>query len=94
MHQALYRAQRQWAESSAALGMFADMAQGLGLDRDKFLTDLNSQAAGAKVNADVLSGTKAGLNGTPTFFLNGERIQPNGYDAFRSRIEAKLLSNP
>ena len=44
-----------------------------GLDLDRFARDVESEVVAAKVKADFLSGARSGVNGTPTFFVNGHR---------------------
>ena len=39
---------------------------------------------------DVSDGEALGVQGTPTFFLNGEKLQPNSYDDFKMAIDAAL----
>lgn len=48
-------------------------AEALGLDMDRFARDFASPEVAAKIRADFLSGARSGVNGTPTFFVNGER---------------------
>ena len=48
-------------------------AQEIGLDMDQFRSDLANHTFAADVQADFDSGIRSGANGTPTFFLNGER---------------------
>jgi protein-disulfide isomerase len=48
-------------------------AQELGLDMERFAADIESDDVVQKVRADFLSGARSGVNGTPTFFVNGER---------------------
>ena len=45
----------------------------LGLDVAKFMKDLKSQSFLARVKEDFSSGVRSGVNGTPTFFINGIR---------------------
>ncbi len=45
----------------------------LGLDTDRFTTDLRSHAGAARVAEDVDSADLSGVSGTPTFFINGRR---------------------
>ncbi len=49
-------------------------AQELGLDLDKFSTDLKSAEVKAKVEADMALGESRGINATPTFYINGKRV--------------------
>ncbi len=53
-------------------GLFA-RAAALGLDLECFLSDLGTAAHAARVRADVASAQESGDEGTPTFFVNGER---------------------
>ena len=48
-------------------------AEALGLDMERFARDFASPEVAAKIRADFLSGARSGVNGTPTFFVNGER---------------------
>jgi protein-disulfide isomerase len=45
----------------------------LGLDIGKFVADMASPAVEEKVRSDFMSGIRSGVNGTPTFFINGKR---------------------
>ena len=46
-------------------------AKEIGLDGAAFASCLDSGKTAAKVAADVAQGTKHGVTGTPTFFING-----------------------
>src|ERR1700727_3753185 len=52
----------------------------LHLDIPLFITQLASGAFLERVKADVVSGLKSGVNGTPTFFINGKLYDaPHAY---------------
>jgi protein-disulfide isomerase len=51
-----------------------EYAERLGLDVGLFEEDVLTQRHLPKVRADVRSGLKSGVNGTPTFFVNGVRL--------------------
>ena len=55
-------------------------AGALDLDLERFVTDLRSHAHADRLREDFLSGVRSGVNGTPTFFVNGIR-HDGGYDA-------------
>jgi protein-disulfide isomerase len=55
-------------------------ASALDLDVERFVTDLRSHAHAGRLREDFLSGVRSGVNGTPTFFVNGIR-HDGGYDA-------------
>jgi protein-disulfide isomerase len=48
-------------------------AQMLGLDLDRFGADLQHHVHAPRVREDFMSGVRSGVNGTPTFFINGVR---------------------
>lgn len=50
-------------------------ASKVGLDLKRFEADVASPAAKAAVAADKAQGTKVGVDGTPTFFVNGRRAE-------------------
>jgi protein-disulfide isomerase len=62
-----------------ALRDLVEYANALSLDLDRFASELESGAHTARVREDFLSGVRSGVNGTPTFFVNGIRHN-GGYD--------------
>ena len=48
-------------------------AQLLGLDVGQFQLDLMNRTYAPRVREDFISGVRSGVNGTPTFFINGVR---------------------
>ena len=48
-------------------------AQVLGLDLKRFDQDLADNVYAPRVREDLMSGVRSGVNGTPTFFINGVR---------------------
>ena len=91
MHDKLFENQTAWANDSDAFSLFSAYAESLGLDPAKFEADFNSQEVADKVENDYRSGIQAGVNSTPTFFINGSRISnPRSIDQFRSILEREL----
>lgn len=68
MHDALF--EHQHALSDRHLVEYADA---IGLDRTRFRRELSEHTHTAHVREDFLSGVRSGVNGTPTFFINGYR---------------------
>ncbi|HZS41221.1 MAG TPA: DsbA family protein [Polyangia bacterium] len=68
MHDLLY--ENQDALEVEDLVRYADV---LGLDVDQFVEDVRTQRFLGKIRADLKSGALSGVNGTPTFFVNGRR---------------------
>jgi len=48
-------------------------AKALGLDAKRFVKEMESEAPLARVQEDFKGGMRSGVNGTPTFFINGVR---------------------
>lgn len=48
-------------------------AEGVGLDTDRFVREMEAGAHQERVREDFSSGVRSGVNGTPTFFINGVR---------------------
>jgi protein-disulfide isomerase len=62
-----------------ALRDLVEHAEALGLDLERFTSELESGAHTGRVREEFLSGVRSGVNGTPTFFVNGIRHN-GGYD--------------
>ena len=86
MHDLVFEEQKKWGERAAAdPTIFERYAEQLGLDMERFTQDVGSQEVKDRVLRDRDAGTQLGVNGTPSFFLNGNKIQnPQGYEAFKS----------
>ena len=68
MHDALFQHQSDLRASTLAA-----IARALGLDIQVFTGDLARHAHLAKVRSDFMSGVLSGVNGTPSFYINGIR---------------------
>ncbi len=68
----------EWVASKNPITFFEEYAKGLGLDVTKFKQDMASQEVNSKINADIKEGQKLGATGTPTFVLNGVKIDSPG----------------
>jgi protein-disulfide isomerase len=84
MHDKLFATQPDWALSPDPKTVFAGYALELGMDKDKFLSDYDSQVVKDSVNADILAATRYALTGTPTFFVNGVNTD-------FAKIESKII---
>ena len=91
MHDLIFQNQSDWSEDKNAAVLFAKYAQDIDLDLARFQTDVASDEIKAKIENDYQSGVKAGVNSTPSFFLNGKKINnPRNYDEFKNAIEQAL----
>ena len=76
MHDLLYNQGnwQQWTNASSPETFFNQYATQLGLNVDKFKQDYKSTAVNDLINADMAEGNRLGITGTPTFFVNGRKI--------------------
>ncbi|MDX8143162.1 thioredoxin domain-containing protein [Lentzea sp. BCCO 10_0061] len=92
MYQRMYETQQQWGEKQVLQHeLFVSFARDLGLDMTKFEADLNDPATLERVLKDRKDGTTVGVQGTPTFFINGTKFQgAPSYDGLKAAIEREL----
>ncbi|HET6370969.1 MAG TPA: thioredoxin domain-containing protein, partial [Nitrospiria bacterium] len=91
MHNLIFEHQKEWSERTDARNLFIGYAKQLGLDITRFEADMDAESAKKEVESDMQSGFLLGVNGTPTFFLNGVKLQnPRTYDAFRNLIQLSV----
>lgn len=89
----LFAGQDIWSKERGT-ETFEKYAKELGLNTDKFKQDLESDASKKIVDDDYNQGLDLGLNSTPTFYVNGKKIQnPDSVDAFKAIIESELKAN-
>lgn len=77
-------------QSALEVDKLKQYATDLGLDRARFDASLDSGKFAEKVQRDVLDGEKLGVNGTPTFYVNGKRVSDRSYEGLKATIEAAL----
>src|SRR4051812_1278721 len=66
-------------------------AAALGLDESQFIADLSQHVYAARVREDFMGGVRSGVNGTPTFFINGGRHDgPFDFDTLSEAVENQI----
>jgi len=91
MHDILYEQQQTWGESNDPTSFFIGYASQLGLNIDTFKADMASANVNDLINADIQEGQKLGANSTPTFVLNGKKIDnPHSLDDFNKLIDSAI----
>ena len=81
MHDAIFENQE-----NLDLELLAELAQDLGLSSEDLLGALERHEYLPKVKDDFMGGVRSGVNGTPTFFINGYRYE--GLYEFEDLVEA------
>lgn len=92
MHSMLFENQEQWSTSSNPAMEIVNYAREIGLDMDQFTEDLNSAETQETVMAQKEEGEDRGVNSTPTFFIDGEKVEPlpKTYEEFEALIQQRL----
>ncbi|UMQ42699.1 thioredoxin domain-containing protein [Chryseobacterium sp. Y16C] len=78
MHDAIYENQGSLNE----LFLF-ELAEKIGLNVSQFKTDIQKAELEDKVDSDFESGIMSGVNGTPSFFVNGNKFNGSAMDLFQ-----------
>lgn len=90
MHDLLFDRQSAWVKVASSEEMFTTYAEELGLNKEQFATDMKSDEVQNKIGEDLNSGNASGVSGTPTFYLNGNKVSPGSLDEFKALIDAEL----
>lgn len=92
MHDLLFQNQRYWSSSGNPQPIFVGYARDLGLDLEQFRNDLNASETQRTVMEEKREGQQRGVNSTPTFFINGDRLEtlPRNYSSFKGIIESYM----
>ncbi len=73
-HDAIFAWSRRHGPPSLGLDAFQRIAQELALDWGRIETALGEHRFLQRIQTDFSGGIRSGVNGTPTFFLNGQRF--------------------
>ncbi|MDQ4078666.1 MAG: thioredoxin domain-containing protein [Chloroflexota bacterium] len=87
MHDALFNSMDRWAGQQSPATIFNEIAEEVGLDGEEIQACVESGRFEEQVNAGLAEGLRLGVSGTPTFFINGDRLvgaQP--FEAFEAYL--------
>ncbi len=85
MHTLLFKNQKSLSDA-----IYTELAQELDLDMVAFVKDSKDSSISAIISADTNSGTAIGVNATPTFFLNGVKLELAGPSDLIDAVETAL----
>lgn len=86
MHDLLFENQERLGDD-----LYAELATQLGLDAAKLRESLENGTYTRRVRTDFTGGVRSGVNGTPTFFVNGQRHNgPADFEHLVKAIEAAI----
>lgn len=91
MYHRMYETQPEWGErQESEAARFRAFAADMGLDMAAYDAAVADPATLERVLRDREDGLALGVQGTPTFFLNGEKLEVDTTDEFIERIDAAL----
>ena len=82
MHDLLFANQAKLSDQE-----FSDLAKQLNLDMTKFDADIKNGAYTNRVLDDESAGNTFGINATPTFFLNGKKLDITSYEDLKTAVD-------
>jgi len=89
MSDLLFDNQTSWSTSNDPQNeFFLKYATQLKLNIDQFKKDSDSTDVKNRVAEDLREAEQIGVNSTPTFFLNGQKVDVNSYDEFKSLLKS------
>jgi protein-disulfide isomerase len=82
---------RLFASTSLQMDDLKKFAQELELNMEQFTSCLDSSKSAAGIDADMQAGQQAGVNATPTFFVNGYPLSgAASYERFKELVDTAL----
>ena len=91
MYRLMFETQSTWGEQQVShAATFRQFAADLGVDMAAYDRAVADPATLERVRADQRDGHAAGVQGTPTFFLNGQRLDPRSIADLRTALDQAL----
>lgn len=91
MHTAIYLNQDIWSTMTTPTDAFVEIAKKLNLDVEKFKLDMTSEKYDQFITNDRKDGIDAGVNATPSFFINGRKyLGGNNYITLKLAVDEAL----
>ena len=84
----LFKNQQAWSTSNdPKKEYFLNYAKELTLDINRFKKDFESTEVKDRVAEDLREAEQIGVNSTPTFFLNGQKVDVNSFEEFKTKLK-------
>lgn len=85
----LFETQTQWGEKQASQAtLFRTYAEELGLDMATYDAAVAAEETKERIRRDIADGKGLGVTGTPTLFLDGEKLILNSEEQFRQLLDS------
>lgn len=91
MYDLLFETQPEWGEQQASQEeVFFGFAEDLDLDMEEFRAVYDDPATLEKIRRDKADGQALGVTGTPSFFLDGEKLEVQSFEELVERLEQAI----
>ena len=92
MHKLLLSSHDRWARNPQARDVFLELAKQIGLQPESFKRSLDSPELEQTILNEAARAREAGINATPTFLVNGKKLEPTPatFDEFDNQIRGLL----
>lgn len=93
MHDQLFMYQAQWETTNDPISTFESYASNIGIENmEQFKSDYRSAETNRSISADLKAGRDLGVSATPTFFLDGQKLEGTAasFEGFKQLIDAKI----
>lgn len=88
MYDLLFANQEKFSDT-----IFKDLAKQLSLDETKFDSDMKSSSLENRIQRDIQDGLRFDINATPTFFLNGKKLELSTFDDLSKAVDEAINNN-
>lgn len=90
MHDKLFETQGEWGGLTSPNDFFGNLAKELGLDENKVKEAIVNNKFSDIIQEDLNDGNSYGLNATPTFYLNGKKLELANYTELETQVKKAL----
>lgn len=91
MQDVMYDKQSDWGEKDKPLDIFMGYAKDLKLDETEFKDEIDSNKFKDKIDGDTYDGNQAGVDATPTFYINGIKYTGDySYDNLKKALDSAM----
>lgn len=90
MHARIFETQQEWSGTDTAAAAFRGFAEELGLDMAAYDAAVAAEATADRIALDYEAGVAAGVQSTPTFFVDGQQVELQNFADVEAAIEAAL----
>lgn len=90
MHDKLFDTQAEWSGLADVNLFFTDLGKQVGLDGGKLKQAAVENGVKQRIEDDIAEGQRLGVNSTPTFFINGHKLNLQSFDDLNTAVAEEL----